>query len=262
MMQRDETASVLGVAMYYYAHHIGDFVKDTTNLNDHQMVTYLRMLWQYYDSETPFTDAPEDIAFAMRSDEKTVALLLKHYFVSTPEGWRHNRVDKEIKEYKEKGEKRSKAAKARWEHANALQVQSNSTEIHANHKPITNNQEPYIKDKGDKPPAPRFVKPALDELITEFTGRVHDPTGEANTFFGHYESNGWRVGKNKMVSWKHAVTNWITRGSKNAQHQRPVKQSRGEQHDQAMREYFAELDREEASARDGMGSSAQPSLSL
>jgi hypothetical protein len=30
----------------------------------------------------------------------------------------------------------------------------------------------------------------------------------ANRFYDHYESNGWKVGKNSMKDWKAAVRNW------------------------------------------------------
>ena len=98
--------------MFYYQHHIGDFIKDTSNLDDHQLVTYLRMLWVYYTSEKPLADEIEDIAFAVRSDEKTVRLLLRHFFTDTEEGWAHTRCDREIAEYHSKSEKARNSAKA------------------------------------------------------------------------------------------------------------------------------------------------------
>jgi len=33
---------------------------------------------------------------------------------------------------------------------------------------------------------------------------------EAEKFVNYYESNGWKVGKNPMRSWTHAVNNWLT----------------------------------------------------
>ncbi len=72
--------------MHYYQHHIGDFIKDTANLDDHQLATYLRLLWAYYDTESPITGDIEDVAFAMRSDEKTERLLLRHYFFQQDDG--------------------------------------------------------------------------------------------------------------------------------------------------------------------------------
>ena len=132
--------------MHYYQHHIGDFIKDTSNLDDHQMVTYMRMMWAYYTDEKPFTDDCEGIAFAVRSDEKTVGLILRHYFVLEGADWHHRRCDREIFEYKSKAEKARNSANARWKNANGMRTHSersaNATKNDANQEPITNNQEP------------------------------------------------------------------------------------------------------------------------
>lgn len=55
--------------------------------------------------------------------------------------------------------------------------------------------------------APRFLKPSIDEvrLAAEKSGL---PLVEAEKFFNYYESNGWRVGRNPMKSWPHAMINW------------------------------------------------------
>lgn len=80
---------------------------------------------------------------------------------------------------------------------------------------------------GPEPKSKRFAKPSLDELITEFNGRVLHPENEANKFINHYESVGWKVGKNPMKSWKHSVTNWIARINENANsNQHPEQQLR------------------------------------
>lgn len=135
--------------MHYYQHHIGDFIKDTTHLDDHQLATYLRMLWAYYTSESPISGDFEDVAFAMRTDEKTVRLLLRHFFTETPDGWHHTRCDKEIADYHSKAEKARNSANARWKNADAMRTHSernpDAPVFDANQEPITNNQEPVIK---------------------------------------------------------------------------------------------------------------------
>lgn len=137
--------------MHYYQHHIGDFIKDTTHLDDHQLATYLRMLWAYYTSESPISSDFEDVAFAMRTDEKTVRLLLRHFFTESPDGWHHTRCDKEIADYREKAEKAQKAANARWSNAKAMRTHSerNADEpvFDANQEPRTNNQEPVKRQR-------------------------------------------------------------------------------------------------------------------
>lgn len=135
--------------MFYYQHHIGDFIKDTSNLDDHQLAAYLRMLWVYYTEEKPLADDVDDIAFAVRSDEKTVRLLLRHFFQKVGNEWHHNRCDREIAEYHGKSEKARNSANARWKNANAVQTHSernaNEPVFDANQEPITKNQEPITK---------------------------------------------------------------------------------------------------------------------
>ena len=144
----------LGQKMHYYPHHIGDFIKDTSNLTDHQCITYLRMCWRYYLDEKPITGELEDLAFEMRTDEKTVRLLLKFYFTKTEDGWRHKRIDKELAAYARKSELARKSANARWKDANAMRTQcernANATKIDANQEPITNNQDKKEKNKQKK----------------------------------------------------------------------------------------------------------------
>jgi uncharacterized protein YdaU (DUF1376 family) len=142
--------------MHYYQHHIGDFLKDTANLDDHQMATYLRMIWSYYGSEKPFDDDCEGIAFAVRSDEKTVRLILKHYFELAEDGWHHNRCDREIDQYQAKAGKARESANARWKNAKAMRTHNERNAIeskkNANQEPRTNNQQPRTlkEPKGDQ----------------------------------------------------------------------------------------------------------------
>lgn len=57
--------------------------------------------------------------------------------------------------------------------------------------------------------AHKFVKPTLDQLKFE-ASKAGLPESEALKFFNHYESNGWRVGRNPMKSLPHALANWRT----------------------------------------------------
>lgn len=148
--------------MHYYRHHIGDFLKDTGHLSNDQMGIYLRMLWKYYLDEKPLPDDCESIAFAMRSDEKTVHLILRHFFVLQNDGWRHNRCDKEIADYHEKKGKAVNSANARWSNATPVRTHTernaDAPVIDANQEPITNNQEPLKKQRGSRLPI-NFVMP-------------------------------------------------------------------------------------------------------
>ena len=72
--------------------------------------------------------------------------------------------------------------------------------------PKTIRQED-LEREGEK--ATRFSPPSLDEVRDEVerAGYAVDP----ERFIAHYESNGWRVGPNKMKSWKSALVTWHKR---------------------------------------------------
>lgn len=53
---------------------------------------------------------------------------------------------------------------------------------------------------------PRFKKPTLEEVTTYCTERKN--TVNPQLFLDHYNSNGWRVGKTKMVDWEAAIRTW------------------------------------------------------
>ncbi len=69
-------------------------------------------------------------------------------------------------------------------------------------------QEPEPEQKPKRQPVKRakFVKPTREE-ITAFCEEKGLKIN-VNKFYLHYESNGWRVGKNAMKSWKAAVQKW------------------------------------------------------
>jgi len=73
-----------------------------------------------------------------------------------------------------------------------------------------------VKPKAVAKPAKRFTKPSLVELQQQFHDKGSKTCNDdAQAFTDHYESNGWKVGKNPMKNWKSAVNNWI-RGNSNA----------------------------------------------
>lgn len=63
-------------------------------------------------------------------------------------------------------------------------------------------------------PARKFLKPSVYELKDYFVSiGLDDFTAEAqaNLFISHYESNGWKVGKNPMKDWKASAVGWKSR---------------------------------------------------
>lgn len=56
----------------------------------------------------------------------------------------------------------------------------------------------------------RFQKPTVEELTTEAI-KIGLPLAEVDKFVNYYESNGWKIGRNQMESWSHAMRNWLAR---------------------------------------------------
>jgi len=212
--------------MHYYQHHIGDFLKDTANLDDHQMATYLRMIWSYYGSEKPFDDDCEGIAFAVRSDEKTVRLILKHYFELTENEWHHNRCDREIEQYKAKAGKARESANARWKNAKAMRTHSersaNEPKNDANQEPRTNNQEPEnppLIPQGEKKTASRKSRLPDQFMVTkemrEWAQESVPAVGlkvETENFCDY-----WRGQGGTKVDWVATWRTWMRKAQKDAE---------------------------------------------
>lgn len=159
--------------MHYYPHHIGDFTRETAQLTDRQAMSYLRLIWLYYETESPLSDRPDLLAFKIGGDEKEVALILESYFKRDGEQWRHSRCDKEIEAYQKRSIASKKGASARWSNAGAKPEHSNrsadATKTDANQEPRTNNQEPVEKKKRSASAAPVVRPQEVSETIwTDF----------------------------------------------------------------------------------------------
>jgi hypothetical protein len=66
----------------------------------------------------------------------------------------------------------------------------------------------------------KFTPPSLSDVVTYLEDLVL-----AKKFYCHYESNGWKVGKNSMKSWRAACDQWKARSineSKNTQHEQRI----------------------------------------
>ena len=66
-------------------------------------------------------------------------------------------------------------------------------------------------------------KPTISEIAAYCTSRNNNI--DAETFWHHYESNGWKVGKNAIVmsNWKSAVITWEKRNPEPKEITRPPK---------------------------------------
>lgn len=60
---------------------------------------------------------------------------------------------------------------------------------------------------------PRSPIPTLEQVL-QLASEKSVPENEAKMFFYHYDSVGWKSGKNQMKNWKSAFSGWIIRSEK------------------------------------------------
>ena len=145
--------------MHYYQHHIGDFIKDTSFLTNEEVGIYMKLLWPYYDTEKPLPNSLHELSMKVngRDKEQAISGLLSMFFTLEEGSWHHKRCDREIAHYHQQLESASKAGKAsaakRALNKRSTDVQrafnERSTTVRPtnNQQPITNNQQPNIKQR-------------------------------------------------------------------------------------------------------------------
>lgn len=102
--------------MNYYPHHIADFNNATRHLSRVERSIYRDLLDIYYDTEQPLTPVEQELARKViaRSEEELQALrqVLSEFFIETDEGWKHERCEAVLAEYRAKVEKCAAAGAA------------------------------------------------------------------------------------------------------------------------------------------------------
>lgn len=133
-------AQLKGIFLFYYIHHIGDYLAHTAHLSILEHGVYCRLLQVYYLTEKPIPiEDPHRSIGAKSPDEiEAVNQVLKEFFKQSPDGWKNKRCEEELQAVKVKSEKARKSAEARW-NANALRTHCEGNAIQ---EPISNIQYP------------------------------------------------------------------------------------------------------------------------
>lgn len=63
----------------------------------------------------------------------------------------------------------------------------------------------------------KFSPPSLEEIRLH-AAKIGLTEIEADKFWNYYGSNGWKVGRNPMISWHHAIMGWKLRWQACQQH--------------------------------------------
>lgn len=73
------------------------------------------------------------------------------------------------------------------------------------------------KDIYLSPTTQRFIAPTLEQVRERIITKSLNV--DAETFYYHYEANGWKVGKATMKSWESALSGWSARNKKESKEQ-------------------------------------------
>ena len=92
-------------------------------------------------------------------------------------------------------------ALSRVTHASSTRDEREDDAGKAEGKGREGNMEGKGKESG------RFAPPSREELDLA-AAKLGLPPAEVDKFVAYYGSNGWRVGRNPMKSWAHALTRW------------------------------------------------------
>ena len=226
--------------MHYYKFNISDWALHTAHLTLVEEAIYFRLINHYYDCESiiPLETQPVFRRLRLGSDSDIAEQILNEFFVKTNEGFLHNRCDKVLKEYRKTAKKNksngAKGGRPKKDGASSITQDKPSglavgTQVepkhNPNYKPLTTNHKPLTNEKDmcsqastaheeknelaipkPKKTVKRFIKPTPAEVAKYCQDRKNFVAPES--WINHYESNGWRVGKNPMKDWKAAVRTW------------------------------------------------------
>lgn len=115
--------------------------------------------------------------------------------------YRSLRDEEERKEYKREWIKNKRNVDKNVDNVDKSRPQYTNAEAEA--------EADSINKKEEKKERTRFAPPTLDQVNQYMTERKRPD--QAQKFFLHYESNGWRVGKNPMKKWEAAAAQWLSR---------------------------------------------------
>lgn len=202
--------------MHYYKRNIGDYSIKAARLSMLQHGAYTLLMDACYDRERfPTKDEAIDWLWASSKEEvEAVEFVLNKFFELQESGhYVQSRIQDEVDKYHANSaiNKRIAIDREAKRRVNSTEREQSVDESLTN-RHLTKNQEPLTKNHklstGEK--AKRFVPPEID-LINNYFKDKGSSSFEAEKFLHFYNSNGWKVGKNKMKCWKSSASGWISR---------------------------------------------------
>lgn len=121
------------------------------------------------------------------------------------QGWRRNQYTANLPEIVVKEvnhhSKRGKTDKGTWLNSQDIVVKQVNPISPYNSSNNSSRENTHAKD---------FEIPKKLEVIRYFSELGYTAT-VADSFYDHYQSNGWMVGSNKMIDWKASARRWVDR---------------------------------------------------
>jgi uncharacterized protein YdaU (DUF1376 family) len=204
--------------MYYYQFHIGDYRAATNHLSNDEDLAYRRLLDMYYDTEKPISLDTEWVSRRLRLASETVLSVLKDFFILQDDGWFHPKCDSIIAQYhansaknRENGKGGGRPKKTQWVSDGLPPGTYSEPDGKAtnNHKPITNNQEPVLKEKTQRATRlPNDWRPT-DRMLAFCESERPDlnPLEVADTFRDYWVSVPGQKGT--KADWEATWRNWV-----------------------------------------------------
>ncbi len=194
--------------------YAADIYMDTNEWSAEAVGIYTRLLFHQWVNGS----IPKDIKKLSQIALVSIKILSKRWpememkftFDETLRG-RNLRLEKTRQKQMEYSEKQRKKGKKRaevmWKDhiavANTTAIDRLQSGYKPKHSPSSSSSSSIKRNN-------IFIIPELSEIAAYCIERK---TGiNPQTFFDHYSSNGWMVGKNKMKDWKAAIRTWEARG--------------------------------------------------
>ncbi len=176
--------------LFYYQ----DFLVGVDHMTDEQIGQFIKCLC--HQANAGYIRKTHMFNICKTQDNHNI---VSEKFVLTEENtYINKRLENEVKRRKKYSESRRNNRKGHH--------MIDTCETYVRHMETETIAETETKTRAKK--AKVFTKPLIKEIILyckERNNRVNP-----NKFYNYYESNGWKVGKNKMKNWKAAIRNWET----------------------------------------------------
>ena len=105
-----------------------------------------------------------------------------------------------------------------WEAYQYVPTEKEQAKEQPSNRQVTGKEQPSNTDKSNKSNKSngRFAPPTIQE-VSDYMQDKGGSKSEAEKFWYHYDSKGWKVGSTKMKNWKSAASGWLVRNKEKQQ---------------------------------------------